>query len=74
MKPTLHMIDGSNAARAADPVAGRIRDFLVGDNRGSELLAALYGHVAREAIPERLRLAAGLTPSPETLPVPVSAA
>jgi hypothetical protein len=60
MKPTLRTIDGNNAAHAADPVGNRIRDFLAGDNDGSELFAALYGHVAREPIPARLRLAGGL--------------
>jgi hypothetical protein len=71
MKPTLHLIEGKNAARAAYPVDRRIRDFLVGDNDGSELFAALYGHVRREPIPERLRLAAGLAPSQERVPAPV---
>jgi hypothetical protein len=62
MKPTLRMIEGNNAARAGDPVDSRIRAFLGGENNGSGLLTALYGHVSREAIPERL-LAALLPPA-----------
>jgi hypothetical protein len=65
MKYTLRMIEGNKAARTADPVDRRIRDFLAGDNDGGELFAALYGHVGREPIPERLRLAAGLAPDRE---------
>jgi len=74
MKHTLHMIEGNNAARAADPVGGRIQDFLAGDNDGSESFAALYGHVSREPIPERLRLTADLTPSQESVPALVKLA
>lgn len=62
MKPTLHVIEGNSAARASASVDGRIRAFLAGDNDGSELLAALYGHVSREPIPERLRFATFLSP------------
>ena len=32
---------------------------------GGELFAALYGHIGREPIPERLRLAALLAPNQE---------
>jgi hypothetical protein len=71
MKPTLRIIDGNNATRTADPVGGRIRAFIDGDNDGSELFAALYGHIGREPIPERLRLAAGLAPSQERAPAAV---
>lgn len=45
------------------PVDSRIRDFLAGDNDGGEFLAALHGHVAREPIPEHLRLDALLAPT-----------
>jgi len=68
MKPTLRLIEGNNAARAAYPVDSRIRDFLVGDNDGSELFAALYDHIDRESAPERLLLAAGLAASQERVP------
>jgi hypothetical protein len=64
-KHTLRLIEGNNAARAAHPVDSRIRDFLAGDNDGSELFAALYGHIGREPIPERLRLATLLAPNQE---------
>jgi hypothetical protein len=70
MKHALHLIEGNNTARTRNcivhnPVDGRIRDFLVGNNNGGELFAALYGYVSREPIPERLRLAALLVPSQE---------
>lgn len=65
MKPILRMIEGKDAARAAHPVDRRIRDFLAGDNDGSELFAALYGHVSREPIPKRLCLAVLLEPNQE---------
>jgi hypothetical protein len=68
MNHSLHIIARNNADRATDPVDSRIRDFLAGDNDGSELLAALYGHVSREPVPERLRLAVGLTPNQERVP------
>jgi hypothetical protein len=68
------VIEGNNAARATRPVDSRIRDFLAGDNDGSELFAALYGHVSREPIPERLRLAAGLPPCQQHVPTPVKLA
>ena len=74
MKHALRIIKGNNAARAGDPVSGRIRDFLAGENDGAELFAALYGHVRREPIPERLRLAAGLAPSQERMLAPSKAA
>ncbi len=63
MHKPLRMIEENNVARTADPVDSRIRDFLSGDSDGSGLFAALYGHVGREPIPERLRLAIGLAPS-----------
>ena len=65
MKHTLRLIEGNNTARAAHPVDNRIRDFLAGDNDGNELFAALYGHIGREPIPERLRLATLLAPNQE---------
>jgi hypothetical protein len=54
----LHSVEGTNASRVANPVKARMHAFLNGDNNGSELFAALYDHVAREPIPQRLRLAA----------------
>jgi hypothetical protein len=33
----------------------RIRAFLNGESHGEDVLGALYGHVADEPIPERLR-------------------
>jgi hypothetical protein len=51
MKHTLRLIEGNNSALTAHPVGNRIRDFLAGDNDGSELFAALYGHALREPIP-----------------------
>jgi hypothetical protein len=68
MKPTLRMIEGTTAPRAAHPVDRRIRDFLAGDNDGSELFAALYGHASREPIPARLRPSALLAPNQERVP------
>jgi hypothetical protein len=68
MQHTLRLIEGKRAGRAANPVESRIRDFLFGDSTGSQLFAALYGHTAREPIPERLRLAVGLASDQERLP------
>jgi hypothetical protein len=62
MKHTLRLIEGNNGALTAHPVDYRIRDFLAGDDDGSELFAALYGHASREPIPARLRPAALLAP------------
>jgi len=67
MKRSLHLIEGNKAARTANPVDSRIRDFLSGDSNGSELFAALYGHMGREPIPEGLRCTAGLTPVPQSV-------
>jgi hypothetical protein len=50
----LHILEGNRAARTCDPVDSRIRSFLWGRDNGVELFDALYGHVNREAIPERL--------------------
>jgi len=61
---SLHMIEGNRVSRACNPVDSRIRAFLDGDNNGSELFAALYDHVEREPIPERLRLV-GFIPANE---------
>jgi hypothetical protein len=75
MKPTFRVIEGNNGPRTADPVGNRIRDFLAGNNDdGRELFTALYGHIGREAIPERLRLAAGLAPVEESVPALVNLA
>jgi hypothetical protein len=68
MKHTLSLIEEKDAARPAHPVDRRIRDFLAGDNVGSELFAALYGHAGREPIPARLRPAALLAPNQERVP------
>lgn len=68
MKHSLRLIEGNKVARTANPVGSRIRDFLADDNNGSELFAALYGHVSREPIPERLRLTVGLPPVRESAP------
>ena len=47
---------GSPAATGArNSVDGRIRAFLNGESHGEDVLGALYGHVADEPIPERLR-------------------
>lgn len=62
MKNPLRLIEGSKTARTGNPVGRRFRSFLAGDDNGGELFAALYGHVGREVIPERLRLVAGLAP------------
>jgi hypothetical protein len=43
------------AGRGPDPVDRRIRAFLSGETCGEDVLRALYGHVADEPIPERLR-------------------
>ncbi len=48
----------SNHAAAASPrgsVDRRIRAFLNGESHGEDVLGALYGGVANEPIPERLR-------------------
>ena len=37
------------------PVDRRIRAFVNGETHGEDVLSALYGHVADESIPERLR-------------------
>jgi len=67
MKKSLRLIKGNKAASAADPVGSRIRDFLAGSNDGGELFAALYSHIGREPIPERLCRAAGLASAPESV-------
>jgi hypothetical protein len=43
------------SGRDNGPVDRRIRAFLAGETHGEDVLAALYGHVADEPIPERLR-------------------
>jgi hypothetical protein len=42
-------------ATARNSVDRRIRAFLNGESHGEDVLGALYGHVADEPIPERLR-------------------
>jgi hypothetical protein len=44
-----------SAGNSHDPVDRRIRAFLAGETHGEDVLDALYGHVADEPIPERLR-------------------
>ena len=58
MQPNLKLAPSSlaNASSAGyGPVDRRIRAFLAGQTHGEELLEALYGHVASEPVPERLR-------------------
>jgi len=43
------------AAHAAFATDRRIRAFLNGDSHGEDVLCALYGKVADEPVPERLR-------------------
>jgi hypothetical protein len=43
------------ASSSLGPVDRRIRAFLAGETHGEDVLGALYGHVADEPIPERLR-------------------
>jgi hypothetical protein len=45
----------SPAGNSRGPVDRRIRAFLAGETCGEDVLGALYGHVADEPIPERLR-------------------
>jgi hypothetical protein len=48
--PTAAAIVGS-----AGSIDRRIRAFLNGESHGEDVLGALYGHVANEPLPERLR-------------------
>ena len=43
------------AASARSSIDRRIRAFLNGESHGEDVLGALYGHVADEPVPERLR-------------------
>jgi hypothetical protein len=45
----------SASSDGCDPVDRRIRAFLAGQTHGEDVLEALYGHVADEPVPERLR-------------------
>jgi hypothetical protein len=64
-KPDKPMMTNLQIATAASTTAGivtsagsidrRIRAFLNGESHGEDVLDALYGHVAGEPIPERLR-------------------
>ena len=40
---------------SAGSIDRRIRDFLNGESHGEDVLGALYGHVADEPLPQRLR-------------------
>lgn len=42
-------------AHSRGSVDRSIRAFLAGETHGEEVLGALYGHVADEPVPERLR-------------------
>jgi hypothetical protein len=45
----------ATAASSRSSVDRRIRAFLNGESHGEDVLGALYGGVANEPIPERLR-------------------
>jgi hypothetical protein len=59
MTPNLQIATAAPTSAAAGASAGsfdrRIRAFLNGESHGKDVLDALYGHVADEPIPERLR-------------------
>lgn len=57
MTSNLHIAAPSHAPifAAAGSIDRRIRAFLNGESHGEDVLGALYGHVADEPIPERLR-------------------
>ncbi|MGA8402840.1 MAG: NepR family anti-sigma factor [Stellaceae bacterium] len=57
MTHNLHITAPSHAPifASAGSVDRRIRAFLNGESHGEDVLRALYGHVANEPIPERLR-------------------
>jgi hypothetical protein len=63
-KPDKAMMTNLQIAAAPTPAAivgsagsidRRIRAFLNGESHGEDVLGALYGHVADEPLPERLR-------------------
>jgi hypothetical protein len=59
MIPNLQIATTINDRRSAggsrNSIDGRIRAFLNGEGHGEDVLGALYGAVANEPIPERLR-------------------
>ena len=52
---THHRVRHHNDHHGRGPVDRRIRAFLSGKTHGEDVLHALYGNVADEPIPERLR-------------------
>lgn len=59
MMPDMQITTASAAipafGRSASSIDRRIRAFLNGESHGEDVLGALYGHVAHEPVPERLR-------------------
>jgi hypothetical protein len=55
MTPPLQIATNRSAAGSRSSVDRRIRAFLNGESHGEDVLGALYGDVAAEPIPERLR-------------------
>lgn len=58
MMPNLQIASTRNhtvGGRTRNSVDRRIRAFLNGESHGEDVLGALYGHVADEPVPERLR-------------------
>jgi len=58
MIPNLHIAPTRNrsaVARSHGSIDRRIRAFLNGESHGEDVLGALYGQVADEPVPERLR-------------------
>src|ERR1700733_8547233 len=53
--PAHHLVRHHNDNNGRGPVDRRIRAFLSGETHGEDVLHALYGSVADEPIPERLR-------------------
>jgi len=48
-------LNRSAASGSRNSVDRRIRAFLNGESHGEDVLGALYGHVADEPVPQRLR-------------------
>ncbi|HWD60659.1 MAG TPA: hypothetical protein VG308_20415 [Stellaceae bacterium] len=48
--------DAFAAARVSGSIDRRIRAFLNGESHGEDVLGVLYGRVADEPVPERLRM------------------
>lgn len=55
MKPDLAMRQQALPALGPGTIDRRIRAFLDGKSHGEDVLEALYGDVADEAVPDRLR-------------------